>query len=64
MSSGYFGPYTSFWLEVEVVLEGIAIVCFVEFCMARVGETTSFPLCSTCLICFVLFIFALGEMNG
>ena len=45
-------------------LEGIAAVCLAEFCMIGVGETTSFPLCSTCLICFVLFVFTLEEMNG
>ena len=64
LSGVYFGLHIILWLEVEVVVEEIVAVCFFGLFVTGVGETTSFPLCSTCLICFVLFVSALGEMNG
>ena len=59
-----FGLHTRFYLVEVGVKDDVEAASCVGGHLTDDGKTTSLPLLSTYLICFVESVLALGEMNG
>ena len=55
------GAGVSFGVEVDVE---VALVGFVDCHKTWAGEMTCLPLCSISLVCCVVFVWELGDING